>query len=252
MKKGILLPLLMAALAAIVYAMIVRSTENKLTASQKMQSVFVPIKDIKEREVIKGAYLKHVQIPAAYVQKDALTYTTDADLKALENTVARIQIPRGNQISKYAITSLSPEAGLSSKIPVSMRGVIISNVPIATASMIKPDDNVDVLFTFEATLKSGTRQQVTVTLLQNIKVLAVGSDLGQGVDARTAAAMKNKDEESSAYSDSSSLALALPPRDAQYLALAQAQGTISVILRSHGDMALYAMEMATFDRLFNN
>ena len=91
MKKGILLPLLMAALAAIVYAMIVRSTENKLTASQKMQSVFVPIKDIKEREVIKGAYLKHVQIPAAYVQKDALTYTTDADLKALENTVARIQ-----------------------------------------------------------------------------------------------------------------------------------------------------------------
>lgn len=251
MKKGILLPLLMAALAAIVYAMIVSSTEKKLTASQKMQDVFVPIKDIKEREVIKGTYLKHIKIPSAYVQKDALTYTTDADLKALENTVARIQIPRGNQISKYAITSLSPEAGLSSKIPVQMRGVIISNIPIATASMIKPDDNVDVLFTFEATLKSGTRQQVTVTLLQNIKVLAVGSDLGQGVDARTAAAMKNKDEEAAAYSDSSSLALALPPRDAQYLALAQAQGTISVILRSHGDMALYSIEMATFERLFN-
>lgn len=250
MKKGVLLPLVMAALAAVVYAMIVSSTEKKLSASQKKVEVFVPIKDIKEREVIKGAYLKHIPVPAAYVQKDALTYTTEADLKALENTVARIQIPRGNQISKYAITSLSPEAGLSSKVPVSMRGVIISNVPIATASMIKPDDNVDILFTFEATLKSGQRQQVTATLLQNIKVLAVGSDLGQGLDAKTAADMKNKDEESSAYSDSSSLALSLSPRDAQYLALAQEQGKISVILRSHGDMALYAIEMATFEKLF--
>lgn len=250
MKRGVLLPLVMAAVAAVVYAMIVSSTEKKLSASQKKVEVFVPIKDIKEREVIKGAYLKHIPVPAAYVQKDALTYTTEADLKALENTVARIQIPRGNQISKYAITSLSPEAGLSSKIPVQMRGVIISNIPVATASMIKPDDNVDILFTFEATLKSGQRQQVTVTLLQNIKVLAVGSDLGQGLDAKTAADMKSKDDESSAYSDSSSLSLALSPRDAQYLALAQAQGTISVILRSHGDMALYSIEMATFEKLF--
>ena len=98
MKRGVLLPLVLAAVAAVVYAMIVSSTEKKLSASQKKVEVFVPIKDIKEREVIKGAYLKHIPVPAAYVQKDALTYTTEADLKALENTVARIQIPRGNQI----------------------------------------------------------------------------------------------------------------------------------------------------------
>jgi len=250
MKKGILLPLLMAALAAVVYALIVTSAEDKLKANQKLQEVYVPIKDIKEREVIRSAYLKKVQIPSAYVQKDALTYTSDADLKLLENTVARIQIPRGNQISKYAITSLSPEAGLASKVPVQMRGVIIPDIPSAVATMIKPDDNVDVLFTFEAVLKTGVRQQVTITLIQNAKVLAVGSDLGQGLDSRTAAAMKDKDSEASAYSDSSALSLALGPSDAQNLALAQAQGKISVVLRSPGDMARYSMQMATFDRLF--
>ena len=250
MKRGILLPVLMAILAAVVYAMIVSNTEKKAAASQRMVNVLVPLKDIKEREVIKGNYLQPKSIPAAWVQKDALTYSSDADLKALENTVARIQIPKGNQISKYAITSLSPEAGLSSKIPVSMRGVILSDVPIQTASMIKPDDNVDILLTFEAVLKSGQRQNVTVTLLQNIKVLAVGSDLGQGVDAKTAAAMKSKDEETSAYSDNSSIALALSPKDAQYLALAKEQGKVSVILRSHGDMSLYTIEIASFERLF--
>ncbi len=249
MKKGIFLPLVVAILAAIVYAMIVSSAEKKLNASKNIKQVFVPVRDIKEREVIKRDFIKPVPVPAAYLQKDAFTYTTDADFKAIENAVARIQIPKGNQISKYAITSLSPEAGLSSKIPVQMRGFII-NVPIATASMIKPDDNIDVLLTFEAVMKSGTRQKVTVTLLQNVKVLGVGSDLGQGLDAKAANAMKNKEEDAAAYSDSSALSLALSPRDAQYLALAQSEGDVSVILRSHGDVTNYLMEIATFEKLF--
>ena len=251
MKKGFLFPLLLAVLAALVYAMIVSRAEKKLNASKDVKRVFVPTRDIKEREVIKRDLIKTVQVPAAYLQKDAFTYTTEADFKAIENAVARIQIPKGNQISKYAITSLSPEAGLSSKIPVSMRGFVINSVPVATASLIKPDDNVDILLTFQAVMKNGTQQNVTVTLLQNVKVLGVGNDLGQGLDAKTAGALKNKDEEASAYSDSTALALALSPRDAQYLALGQKEGDISVILRSHGDVTNYLMEIATFDKLFN-
>ena len=231
--------------------MIVNSAQKKLNDSKNVKYVFVPTRDIKEREVIKRDFVKTVPIPAAYMQKDAFTYTTDADFKAIENAVARIQIPKGNQISKYAITSLSPEAGLSSKIPVQMRGFIVNNIPIATASLIKPDDNVDILLTFSAVMKNGTQQNVTVTLLQNVKVLGVGNDLGQGLDAKSASALKNKDEDASAYSDSVALALALSPRDAQYLALAQKEGDISVILRSHGDVTNYLMEIATFEKLFN-
>ena len=250
MKKGIFLPLVIALLAALIYGMIVNSASKKLNASKNIKQVFVPVRDIKEREVIKRDYIKTVPVPAAYLQKDAFTYTTDADFKAIENAVARIQIPKGNQISKYAVTSLSPEAGLSSKIPVQMRGFVINNIPLATASMIKPDDNVDILLTFEAVMKSGARQKVTVTLLQNIKVLGVGADLGQGLDAKSASAMEAKDEDAAAYSDSSALSLALSPRDAQYLALAQAEGDISVILRTPGDVTNYLMEIATFEKLF--
>lgn len=251
MKRGVFFPLLLAILAAVVYGMIVSRAEKKLNDSKNVKYVFVPTRDIKEREVIKRDFVKTVPVPAAYLQKDAFTYTTDADFKAIENAVARIQIPKGNQISKYAITSLSPEAGLSSKIPVQMRGFIVNDVPIATASLIKPDDNVDILLTFQATMKNGTQQNVTITLLQNIKVLGVGADLGQGLDAKTASALKNKDEDASAFSDSTAIALALSPRDAQYLALAQQEGKISVILRSHGDVTNYYMEVATFEKLFN-
>ena len=252
MKKGILLPLLLAGLAALVYALIVNSAEKKINASSKLTYVIVPSRDIKEREVIKREYLRTIAVPQAYLQKDAFVYAKESDFKNVENAVARVQIPKGNQITKYAITSLSPDIGLSSKIPIQMRGFIINNIPVATASMIKPDDNVDVLLTFEALMKSGQRQKVTVTLLQNVKVLGVGADLGQGLDAKSAAAMKDKDEDAAAYSDSSSLSLALSPRDAQYLALAQAEGDISVILRSHGDVTNYLMEVATFEKLFQS
>ena len=249
MKRGIMLPLLLAFLAAVVYMMIVHSQEKKLTASRTMKTVLVPIRDIKEREVIKRDYLKRIQVPAAYVQKDAFTWTTDADFAKIDNAIARVQIPKGNQISKYAVTSLSPEAGLSSKIPVQMRGFVMT-VDSNVASMIKPDDNVDILLTFEALMKSGARQRVTVTLLQNIKVLGVGANLGQGLDAKAAAALKNQEDDAAAYTDTSALSLALSPRDAQYLALAKAEGDLSVILRSHGDVTNYLMEIATFEKLF--
>lgn len=249
MKKGILLPLIVAILAAIVYMAIVRNAQNKLVDAKTVRRVIVPINDIKERGVVRANNLKYVEIPAAFLQKDAYTYSSDADFRALENLVARVQIPKGNQISKYAVTSLSPEVGLSSKIPVQMRGFIIS-VNSSVASMIKPDDNIDVLLTFEAVMKNGARQKVTITLLQNVKVLGVGSNLGQGLDARAAAALRNREEDSAAYTDSSVLSLALSPKDAQYLALAQSEGDISVILRSQGDTINYLMEIATFEKLF--
>ena len=98
MKKGYFLPLVIALLAAIIYGIIVNNASKKLNASKNIKQVFVPVRDIKEREVIKRDYIKTVPVPAAYLQKDAFTYTTDADLKAIENAVARIQIPKGNQM----------------------------------------------------------------------------------------------------------------------------------------------------------
>jgi len=244
-----MLPFLLAFCAAGVYMILVHSAQKKLTDAKAMKTVLVTLRDIKEREVIKKEYLKQVEIPAAYVQKDAFTYTTAADMAKVENTIARVQIPKGNQISKYAVTSLSPEAGLSSKIQPDMRGFIIT-VDNNVASMIKPDDNVDILLTFEAVMRNNVRQRVTVTLLQTVKVLGVGANLGQGLDAKAAAAMKNQEEDAAAYTDTSALSLALSPEAAQYLALAQGEGTLSVILRGPGDMKAERRDIATFDRLF--
>ena len=244
-----MIPLMLAIIAAGIYMMMVHSAQKKLNEAKAMKTVLVTSRDIKEREVIRGEYLKPMKIPAAYVQKDAFTYSSTADLAKVENMIARVQIPKGNQVSKYAVASLSPEAGLSSKILPGMRGFVIT-VDNNVAGMVKPDDNVDILLTFEAMMKNGARQRVTVTLLQAVKVLGVGSNLGQGMDAKTAAALKNQEEDAAAYSDASALSLALSPQAAQYLALARAEGDLSVILRAPGDMGTERYEISTFEKLF--
>jgi Flp pilus assembly protein CpaB len=94
------------------------------------------------------------------------------------------------------------------------------------------------------------KEQVTATILQNVLVLAVGTNLGQGMSAKQAKASSDKEDKTAAFSEKAMIALALNPNEAQYLALAQKQGETRVILRGLGDVEMHPMEMASFRRLF--
>ena len=129
-------------------------------------------------------------------------------------------------------------SGIAKQVPIQMRGYVLSALPAEMARVVEAGDSVDVLCTFDATMKNGERDKVTVTLLQNVKVLRTGTQIYTPLTPGT-----NPREES--Y-----LVLALSPRDAQFLSLAKMQGVIDVIVRSEGDTASYLMELATFEKLF--
>ncbi|MBI5622554.1 MAG: hypothetical protein HY924_02115 [Elusimicrobia bacterium] len=96
---------------------------------------------------------------------------------------------------------------------------------------IKTGDYVDVLATFDATIKD-RKEKVTATLLQHVKVLGVvktGDLMGKGA-----------------------IHLMLNPNETQYAALARYQGEIDIALRADSDKALKPMEMASFRKLFTN
>jgi Flp pilus assembly protein CpaB len=52
-----------------------------------------------------------------------------------------------------------------------------------------------------------------------------------------------------AFSDKMGVSLALNPNEAQYLALSQQQGQVSIVVRGLGDVELHPMEIASFKRL---
>ncbi len=128
---------------------------------------------------------------------------------------------------------------VSTKVPSNMRATLIDGLPNVLGQLVAEGDQVDVLLTFDAVLKSGNKEHATVTLLQNVKVLTSGVQRMQ-----TALA----DAEKTKYNGY--VVLALSPRDAQYLALSRSEGVLDIVVRSPGDQTNYLMEIATFDKLF--
>jgi pilus assembly protein CpaB len=85
------------------------------------------------------------------------------------------------------------------------------------AGFIQPNDHVDVLITRQL---PGDNSNITDVLLQNIRVIAMGQNAkdsdGKPISARTAT-------------------LEVNPIDAQKLALGEAAGSLSLVLRKPGD-----------------
>jgi len=251
-KKGVLIPMLLAFFAAIIYMVILSSKEKALSHDYETAKVLVARGDIPERTVLKEDMVETVDIPRKFMQQDSFEWRTPSDSKQIINLVTRTRIPKGNQITLSSLVALSPESGLSVKIPPGYRGALMP-IDGDLKPLIKPGDRVDVLVTFQAVMKdTGQKERVTATILQNVLVIAVGTNLGQGMNAaqfKNSAAMEEK---SAAFAERASVALALNPTEAQYLALAikESGGDVTVVMRGLGDVEMHPMEMASFHKLF--
>lgn len=248
-KKGVLIPLVLAIGAAVVYLMVLTSREKQLSRSYENATVLIARVDIPERTLLKEDLVATKAIPRKFIEQDAFEIKAPSDIKLISNLVTRVRVPKGNQVSKSALTSLSPTSGLSVKIPPGYRGAV---VPVDTdlLKLIKPGDRTDILVTFDALMADNRKEKVTATIFQNVLVLGVGSDLGQGMTAVDFGEAKKKDDQTAAFAEKGVLSVALNPNEAQYLALAMKQGEITVILRGLGDIEMHPMEMASFRKLF--
>ncbi len=247
-KKGVLLPLILAFFAASIYWWILSNKEKDIAKDFEMAQVLVAKYDLPARTVIKADLVETVEIPRRYIQKDAYEVRSAADIKMVVNLVSAIRIPKGNQVTQSALLALSPEAGLSVKVPPGLRGAVLP-VDSDLLRLIKPGDRVDILVTFEAVMADGKKERVTATILQNVLVLGVGTNLGQGLNAAMAAAKEKQAAAANAFSDKGSLSLALNPIESQYLSLSQKNGDVSVVVRGLGDIEVHFLEMASFKKL---
>ena len=248
-KKGVLIPLVLAAAAAVLYFMVLTSREKQISKSYDIAKILVARVDIPERTLLQADLVATKDIPRKFVAQDAFEVKTMSDIKLITNLVTRVRIPKNNQLTQSATTSLSPTSGLSVKIPPGYRGAVVP-VDNELLKLIKPGDRIDVLVTFDALMTDNRKEKVTATILQNVLVLGVGGNLGQGMTATQAGEVAKKEEQTAAFSEKGILSVALNPNEAQYLSLAMKQGEITTILRGLGDIEMHPMEMASFRKLF--
>jgi len=248
-KKGVLIPLVLAVGAAVVYLMVLTSREKQLSHSYENATLLVSRVDLPERTLLKEDLVATKAVPRKFMSQDAIEIKVPSDIKQIANLVTRVRVPKGNQITKSALTSLSPTSGLSVKIPPGYRGAV---VPIDSnlLKLIKPGDRIDILVTFDALMADNRKEKVTATILQNVLVLGVGSNLGQGLTAQQFGDKAKEEKKNAAFAEKGILSVALNPNEAQYLALAMKQGEITVVVRGLGDIEMHPMEMASFRKLF--
>lgn len=129
--------------------------------------------------------------------------------------------------------------GLAYDIQSGMRAVSIAvSGANAVSGMVRPNDTVDVLGTFVFGDESGANadELVTLTMLQNVTVLATGSETAKTIDpmARNATGY-------------STLTLEVTPREAELLVFAQQmRGRLSITLRNPSDVQ-YETELPRVD-----
>ena len=128
--------------------------------------------------------------------------------------------------------------GLSADVKKTMRAVSINCSGAASvSSMVRPNDHVDVIGTFDFDREGGAKKNfVTCTILQNVLVLATGS--------RTA---KMRAKDLGLASNYTMVTLEVTPREAEMLAFAeQMKGRLVLSLRNRNDTS-YEKELPKVD-----
>jgi pilus assembly protein CpaB len=170
-----------------------------------------------ERDLVLGATIKKTDVkPVGVLEKDIPTgaiFTPDQ----VVGRVVLLPISKNEPLTTMRVSSMGGADAVTASIPAGYRAV---SVPINDVSgvsgLVQPGSKVDVLFTRPGNMA----EAITSTILQNVKVLAVGRSLfpNQAVDPKAAKMPV--------------ATLLVTPDDAQKLELAKNEGKISLSLRN--------------------
>lgn len=167
--------------------------------------------------------------PELAVRTEYITATELPDaLTEMSGTVARFEIFAGEPISDQKLVK-SDQGYLSAVLPKGMRGVSVPvSADAAAGGFVVPNDRVDVVL---------TRGGVSQTILANVKVLAIGTRLGQINQAAKKEGEDVKGADTGTFSGGTVATLELTPAQGELLINAVRLGKLSVTLRSIADFA---------------
>lgn len=190
-----------------------RSFQTSNAAAGRMRQILVASKDIPARAPITAESVATAMRPESEVDRDAI-----GDPARLHGAISLISIPAGSVLTESRV-GRPADVGLAVRLRPGMRAVSIPVDRVKDVSgLIESGDHVDVIA--NVTRGPGVAPHVA-TILRDILVLAIGPAL------ETASATPSPDEQSAA-----TVTLAVTPRQADLLTLADINATLRLALRS--------------------
>jgi pilus assembly protein CpaB len=202
------------------------STVGHTAQAIPMRSVVVATQEIPPRTLIRPEMVTVRDRPGDSVDSDAST-----NLAAVVGRIAIIDIPAGSSLSASKIGRLD-SGGLTMRVPVGQRAMSIALDPVkGVADLLQAGDHVDVIAVTQP--HGSTDMPRVATILRNKVVLAMGSSMQVPVSgasvAGTVAGAANGPAPDVAVQTAT---LAVLPREAAVLALADLNSTLRLTLRS--------------------
>lgn len=245
---------LLAVFAAALVFRIVKANQDQLREAQKpkeTQDVVVANHDLMVGMAIAP---EDVTVRAFYpgmVPEEGIF----GDLNDVVGRTPRERILADEPVRAERIARPDAGVGLNAIVQPSKRAMTVAtNTEDAVAGLLQPGNYVDIIVTIkpEDPTAAGAKW-VTDTILQAIKVLAVGGSMNESLpteekkvvnqaDGTKKVEIKKKDPKPTGPRLKPSITLEVTPDEAEKLALAVAQGDIYVVLRSDIDTMQYANE----------
>ncbi len=143
---------------------------------------------------------------------------------------AAMLLKKGDILTWHNVKSTisSGRSGLALQTRNGYRAVSIPVSSVSSVSgLIKPNNIVDIIGTFHFPDAKGdaSLDTVTMTVLQRVKVLACGSDLGYTTQGQQAQMARSY----------STVTLELTPKEAEMIIFASQKGSLTLVLRSYDD-----------------
>ena len=194
-----------------------RKVSAKAAAAVPTVQYVTSSRPLQSGEVIKPDALATVSWPANEPVPGAFQKPQD-----LLGRAVLYPINKGQPITDKMLSTPGAGFGLAGKIPDGMRAVALrTDEVMGVAGFLMPGSHVDVLTTYHA---AGSPDPITVTVLQNVVVLAAGHQLQPDPDGKP--------------SDVTMVTLLLNPEDSEKAVLASTQGSIHFVLRSGSDQTI--------------
>jgi len=200
--------------------------------------VVVAAKDLTAGVALEPSHLKMAPVPEKFVQPYAVR-SPDELLGRL--TLAPIAEDEQVLLNKVRRAEEAPprDATLAGLMPKGKRAVTIAVDAITgVGGFVRPGDKVDILWTIQIPQPGQSQGQVvTMTLFQEVPVLAVGQE--------TVGRARQQAERSADYT----VTLALNPQETSFLLFAREQGKIQLSLRSKAETGPVAVVPANINTL---
>lgn len=244
-KIVLLVSILIGVLAFWLTARYLRAERRRIEGGIVKIRVVVAARDLPTGTVIKENDLAVMAMPKNVVSSRAVLaddYRDILDRKLIFNVAYRDVM----QWSYVGIEDLG-EGKLAETISKGLRAVSISVDTVASVSgLVRPDDRVDILgtFSFPSRKNPGELETVTLTVLQDVSVLATGPRMGR----RAAPGARAQQPGVRGFN---TVTLEVSPREAELLAFLEAsKGRVALSLRNPADGSFVTnLPAVDFDRL---